>query len=175
MEDHQDRPLVRRNPQAGQGRRSDRDHRDRRFQRRPDIRKGQFTIRANSGNNLHPCYTEKTVELSQDACNQAGITVEGLTGEDAVAFPAEQSEPLTLKVTATYDWTMTVSDESWVTVAPKKGSAGQVIDVALTPTPNTKFETHTSQLTITAGDPDYPENSAEPDHHADPIPAGRFA
>lgn len=126
-----------------------------------DTRKGEFTIRANSGNNLHPCYTEKTVELSQDACNQAGITVEGLTGEDAVAFPAEQSEPLTLKVTATYDWTMTVSDESWVTVSPKKGAAGQAVDVVLTPTPNTKFETHTSQLTITAGDPDYPENSAE--------------
>lgn len=43
-----------------------------------DTRKGEFTIRANSGNNLHPCYTEKTVELSQDACNQAALPLKDL-------------------------------------------------------------------------------------------------
>lgn len=46
-------------------------------------------------------------------------------------------------------------------IAQKKALPDQAVDVVLTPTPNTKFETHTSQLTITAGDPDYPENSAE--------------
>ncbi|WP_295935845.1 BACON domain-containing carbohydrate-binding protein [uncultured Alistipes sp.] len=125
-------------------------------------RDGEFTIKANSGNNLYPSYTEKTIQLKQDACNQAGIVITGLpSDEDVVTFPAEQSDPLTISVTATYDWSMTVTDESWIAVAPKNGKAGVATQVQLTPTPNTEFETHTSQVTISAGDPAYPENSVE--------------
>lgn len=62
-------------------------------------RTGEFTIRANSGNNLHPVYTEYTVELRQDAFRAAGITVEGLT-EDVLTFAAEESAATTLYVTA---------------------------------------------------------------------------
>lgn len=125
-----------------------------------EARTGEFTIRANSGNNLHPCLTEKTVSLSQDAYLQAGILVEG-TEDDALAFQAEDSEPVTLYITASYDWTLKTSDKSWVAVSPESGKAGERTAITVSPTPNTAFEKHTSTVTITAVDPIYPENIAE--------------
>lgn len=69
-------------------------------------RTGEFTIRANSGNHLHPVYTEMTVQLRQDAFNAAGLTVEGIT-DDQMVFMAEESAPTTFYVTGSFDWTIT--------------------------------------------------------------------
>ncbi|WP_418423505.1 BACON domain-containing protein [Alistipes sp.] len=125
-----------------------------------DARTGELTVRANSGNYLHPVYTEKTFSLSQDAYLAAGITVTGID-EDQIAFPADDPEPVVLQVNASYDWTLTVNNETWVTVAPKSGKAGAETTVTVTPKANTENKRNESTLTITAQDPEFSGNSAE--------------
>lgn len=125
-----------------------------------DARTGELTVRANSGNYLHPVYTEKTFSLSQDAYLAAGITVTGID-EDLIAFPADDPEPVVLQVNASYDWTLTVDNETWVTVAPKNGKAGAETTVTVTPKANSENKRNESTLTITAQDPEFSGNSAE--------------
>lgn len=123
------------------------------------VRDGEFTIRANSGNNIHPCLAEKTVSLSQDAYLGAGIVITGLD-ERMLVFEAEDDQPVTFKVNASYDWTLTATDESWVTVTPKSGQADVETQVSITPRANTVNEQHLSTVTITAGDAGFDENTA---------------
>lgn len=125
-----------------------------------EARDGEFTIRANSGNNLHPCLTEKSIPLSQDAYLAAGIVITGLD-ERLLAFEAEDTDPVVFTVEASYDWTLTVENETWLTVAPKSGKAGSAAQVTITPKANTTDERHESKITITAGDAEFGENTAE--------------
>ena len=125
-----------------------------------DTRKGEFTIRANSGNNLHPCLTQKSIPLSQDAYLAAGIVLTGLD-ERLLAFEAEDTDPVVFTVEASYDWTLTVENETWLTVAPKSGKAGSAAEVTITPKANTTDERRESKITITAGDAEFGENTAE--------------
>ena len=125
-----------------------------------EARDGEFTIRANSGNNLHPCLTEKSIPLSQDAYLAAGIVITGLD-ERLLAFEAEDTDPVIFTVEASYDWTLTVENETWLTVAPKSGKAGSAAQVTITPKANTTDERHESKITITAGDAEFGENTAE--------------
>lgn len=125
-----------------------------------EARDGEFTIRANSGNNLHPCLTEKSIPLSQDAYLAAGIVITGLD-ERLLAFEAEDTDPVVFTVETSYDWTLTVENETWLTVAPKSGKAGSAAQVTITPKANTLDERHESKITITAGDAEFGENTAE--------------
>lgn len=125
-----------------------------------EARDGEFTIRANSGNNLHPCLTEKSIPLSQDAYLAAGIVIMGLD-ERLLAFEAEDTDPVVFTVEASYDWTLTVENETWLTVAPKSGKAGSAAQVTITPKANTTDERRESKITITAGDAEFGENTAE--------------
>lgn len=125
-----------------------------------EARDGEFTIRANSGNNLHPCLTEKSIPLSQDAYLAAGIVITGLD-ERLLAFEAEDTDPVVFTVEASYDWTLTVENETWLTVAPKSGKAGSAAQVTITPKANTTDERRESKITITAGDAEFGENTAE--------------
>ena len=125
-----------------------------------EARDGEFTIRANSGNNLHPCLTQKSIPLSQDAYLAAGIVITGLD-ERLLAFEAEDTDPVIFTVEASYDWTLTVENETWLTVAPKSGKAGSAAEVTITPKANTTDERHESKITITAGDAEFGENTAE--------------
>lgn len=125
-----------------------------------EARDGEFTIRANSGNNLHPCLTQKSIPLSQDAYLAAGIVITGLD-ERLLAFEAEDTDPVVFTVEASYDWTLTVENETWLTVAPKSGKAGSAAQVTITPKANTTDERHESKITITAGDAEFGENTAE--------------
>ena len=125
-----------------------------------DARDGEFTIRANSGNNLHPCLTEKSIPLSQDAYLAAGIVITGLE-ERLLAFEAEDTDPVVFTVEASYDWTLTVENDTWLTVAPKSGKAGSAAEVTITPKANTTDERRESKITITAGDAEFGENTAE--------------
>lgn len=125
-----------------------------------EARDGEFTIRANSGNNLHPCLTQKSIPLSQDAYLAAGIVLTGLD-ERLLAFEAEDTDPVIFTVEASYDWTLTVENETWLTVAPKSGKAGSAAQVTITPKANTTDERHESKITITAGDAEFGENTAE--------------
>lgn len=125
-----------------------------------EARDGEFTIRANSGNNLHPCLTEKSIPLSQDAYLAAGIVITGLD-ERLLAFEAEDTDPVVFTVEASYDWTLTVENETWLTVAPKSGKAGSAAQVTITPKANTTDERRESKITITAGDAEFDENTAE--------------
>ena len=125
-----------------------------------EARDGEFTIRANSGNNLHPCLTQKSIPLSQDAYLAAGIVITGLD-ERLLAFEAEDTDPVVFTVEASYDWTLTVENETWLTVAPKSGKAGSAAEVTITPKANTTDERHESKITITAGDAEFGENTAE--------------
>ncbi len=125
-----------------------------------EARDGEFTIRANSGNNLHPCLTEKSIPLSQDAYLAAGIVITGLD-ERLLAFEAEDTDPVVFTVETSYDWTLTVENETWLTVAPKSGKAGSAAQVTITPKANTTDERHESKITITAGDAEFGENTAE--------------
>ena len=125
-----------------------------------EARDGEFTIRANSGNNLHPCLTEKSIPLSQDAYLAAGIVITGLD-ERLLAFEAEDTDPVVFTVEASYDWTLTVENETWLTVAPKSGKAGSAAQVTITPKANTTDERRESKITITAGDAEFGENPAE--------------
>lgn len=125
-----------------------------------EARDGKFTIRANSGNNLHPCLTEKSIPLSQDAYLAAGIVITGLD-ERLLAFEAEDTDPVVFTVETSYDWTLTVENETWLTVAPKSGKAGSAAQVTITPKANTTDERHESKITITAGDAEFGENTAE--------------
>lgn len=124
-----------------------------------EARDGEFTIRANSGNNLHTCLTEKSIPLSQDAYLAAGIVITGLE-ERLLAFEAEDTDPVVFTVEASYDWTLTVENETWLTVAPKSGKAGSAAQVTITPKANTTDERHESKITITAGDAEFGENTA---------------
>lgn len=119
-----------------------------------EARDGEFTIRANSGNNLHPCLTQKSIPLSQDA------VITGLD-ERLLAFEAEDTDPVVFTVEASYDWTLTVENETWLTVAPKSGKAGSAAEVTITPKANTTDERRESKITITAGDAEFGENTAE--------------
>lgn len=125
-----------------------------------EARDGEFTIRANSGNNLHPCLTQKSIPLSQDAYLAAGIMITGLD-ERLLAFEAEDTDPVVFTVEASYDWTLTVENETWLTVAPKSGKAGSAAEVTITPKANTTDERRESKITITAGDAEFGENTAE--------------
>lgn len=125
-----------------------------------EARDGEFTIRANSGNNLHTCLTEKSIPLSQDAYLAAGIVITGLE-ERLLAFEAEDTDPVVFTVEASYDWTLTVENETWLTVAPKSGKAGSAAQVTITPKANTTDERRESKITITAGDAEFGENTAE--------------
>jgi hypothetical protein len=125
-----------------------------------EARDGEFTIRANSGNNLHPCLTQKSIPLSQDAYLAAGIVITGLD-ERLLAFEAEDTDPVVFTVEASYDWTLTVENETWLTVAPKSGKAGSAAEVTITPKANTTDERRESKITITAGDAEFGENTAE--------------
>lgn len=125
-----------------------------------EARDGEFTIRANSGNNLHPCLTEKSIPLSQDAYLAAGIVITGLD-ERLLAFEAEDTDPVVFTVETSYDWTLTVENETWLTVAPKSGKAGSAAQVTITPKANTTDERRESKITITAGDAEFGENTAE--------------
>ncbi len=125
-----------------------------------EARDGEFTIRANSGNNLHPCLTQKSIPLSQDAYLAAGIVLTGLD-ERLLAFEAEDTDPVVFTVEASYDWTLTVENETWLTVAPKSGKAGSAAEVTITPKANTTDERRESKITITAGDAEFGENTAE--------------
>jgi len=125
-----------------------------------EARDGEFTIRANSGNNLHPCLTEKSIPLSQDAYLAAGIVITGLD-ERLLAFEAEDTDPVVFTVEASYDRTLTVENETWLTVAPKSGKAGSAAQVTITPKANTTDERRESKITITAGDAEFGENTAE--------------
>lgn len=125
-----------------------------------EARDGEFTIRANSGNNLHPCLTQKSIPLSQDAYLAAGIVLTGLD-ERLLAFEAEDTDPVIFTVEASYDWTLTVENETWLTVAPKSGKAGSAAEVTITPKANTTDERRESKITITAGDAEFGENTAE--------------
>lgn len=125
-----------------------------------EARDGEFTIRANSGNNLHPCLTQKSIPLSQDAYLAAGIVLTGLD-ERLLAFEAEDTDPVVFAVEASYDWTLTVENETWLTVAPKSGKAGSAAEVTITPKANTTDERRESKITITAGDAEFGENTAE--------------
>lgn len=125
-----------------------------------EARDGEFTIRANSGNNLHPCLTQKSIPLSQDAYLAAGIVITGLD-ERLLAFEAEDTDPVVFTVETSYDWTLTVENETWLTVAPKSGKAGSAAQVTITPKANTTDERHESKITITAGDAEFGENTAE--------------
>lgn len=125
-----------------------------------EARDGEFTIRANSGNNLHPCLTEKSIPLSQDAYLAAGIVITGLD-ERLLAFEAEDTDPVVFTVEASYDWTLTVENDTWLTVAPKSGKAGSAAEVTITPKANTTDERRESKITITAGDAEFGENTAE--------------
>jgi len=125
-----------------------------------EARDGEFTIRANSGNNLHPCLTQKSIPLSQDAYLAAGIVLTGLD-ERLLAFEAEDTDPVVFTVEASYDWTLTVENETWLTVAPKSGKAGSAAQVTITPKANTTDERRESKITITAGDAEFGENTAE--------------
>lgn len=125
-----------------------------------EARDGEFTIRANSGNNLHPCLTEKSIPLSQDAYLAAGIVITGLD-ERLLAFEAEDTDPVVFTVEASYDWTLTVENGTWLTVAPKSGKAGSAAQVTITPKANTTDERRESKITITAGDAEFGENTAE--------------
>lgn len=125
-----------------------------------EARDGEFTIRANSGNNLHPCLTQKSIPLSQDAYLAAGIVITGLD-ERLLAFEAEDTDPVIFTVEASYDWTLTVENETWLTVAPKSGKAGSAAEVTITPKANTTDERRESKITITAGDAEFGENTAE--------------
>ena len=125
-----------------------------------EARDGEFTIRANSGNNLHPCLTEKSIPLSQDAYLAAGIVITGLD-ERLLAFEAEDTDPVVFTVEASYDWTLTVENETWLTAPPKSGKAGSAAEVTITPKANTTDERRESKITITAGDAEFGENTAE--------------
>lgn len=125
-----------------------------------EARDGEFTIRANSGNNLHPCLTQKSIPLSQDAYLAAGIVITGLD-ERLLAFEAEDTDPVIFTVEASYDWTLTVENETWLTVAPKSGKAGSAAEVTITPKANTTDERRESKITITACDAEFGENTAE--------------
>lgn len=125
-----------------------------------EARDGEFTIRANSGNNLHPCLTQKSIPLSQDAYLAAGIVLTGLD-ERLLAFEAEDTDPVVFTVEASYDWTLTVENDAWLTVAPKSGKAGSAAEVTITPKANTTDERRESKITITAGDAEFGENTAE--------------
>ena len=128
-----------------------------------DARTGEFTIRANSGSYRYPCITEKTVRLSQDTYLGAGFEIKGLEDytDNVVSFPADDPKAMTFSVTASYDWTMTVSDDTWVSVSPRQGTAGQQTTVTVTPTPNTTKEPKSSELTLVCFDPINEANKSE--------------
>ena len=128
-----------------------------------EARTGEFTIRANSGNFRYPCIAEQTVHLTQDAFRSAGISISGLESyrDRIVDFPADKPQPVTFSVTASYDWSIEVSDASWVAVTPLKGGAGYPVQVTVAPTANTTREARSSELTIVCFDPENPENRSE--------------
>lgn len=123
-------------------------------------REGEITITANSGTVLHPCLTTHTIKVSQKLYTGAEFDVEGVE-DDKITFEAADVDPVKFKVRGSFDWTLAVDDESWVTVAPKSGKAGQQVEVTVTPkAANTSPEANEAVINMVCFDPEHTSNSA---------------
>ena len=125
-----------------------------------EARQGQLTITANSGNNLKPCLSTETVAVIQDGYLDAGIAIDGLDS-DVISLLSDDTDPVVFTVMAAYDWNISLTDASWLSISPLTGRAGENIEVIIKPTLNSTPDKRTSILTISSFDPSYPENSDE--------------
>lgn len=123
-------------------------------------RTGNVTVVANAGTFKHPVTTEYTFALTQTAYHSTEFVVNGVE-ENAIAFPAKETEIFTFTVENAYDWTMTADNETWYSVAPKAGKAGEVVTVTVTPKDNDTDQANEGTLTFSAKDPENPANASE--------------
>ncbi len=123
-------------------------------------RTGKVTVVANAGTFKHPVTTEYSFALTQTAYHSTEFIVNGVT-DNAVAFPAKETEAFAFTVENAYDWTMTAENETWYTATPKAGKAGEVVTVTVTPKDNDTDKVNEGTLTFSAKDPENPANSAE--------------
>lgn len=123
-------------------------------------RTGNVTVVANAGTFKHPVTTEYTFSLTQTAYHSTEFVVNGVE-ENAIAFPAKETEIFTFTVENAYDWTMTAENETWYSVAPKAGKAGEVVTITVTPKDNDTDQANQGALTFSAKDPENPANSSE--------------
>ena len=100
-------------------------------------------------------------DLNTAEARTGEFTIRANSGNFRYPCIAEQTVHLTLSVPASYDWTIEVSDASWVAVTPLKGGAGYPVQVTIAPTANTTREARSSELAIVCFDPENPENRSE--------------
>lgn len=123
-------------------------------------RTGNVTVVANAGTFKHPVTAEYAFSLTQTAYHSTEFIVNGLT-DNAIAFPAKETEAFTFTVENAYAWTMTAENETWYTATPKAGKAGEVVTVTVTPKDNDTDQANEGKLTFSAKDPENPANAAE--------------
>lgn len=123
-------------------------------------RTGNVTVVANAGTFKHPVTTEYAFSLTQTAYHSTEFVVNGVE-QNAIAFPAKETEIFTFTVENAYDWTMTAENETWYTVTPKAGKAGEVVTVTVTPKDNDTDKANEGKLTFSAKDVDNPANASE--------------
>lgn len=123
-------------------------------------RAGKVTVVANAGTFKHPVTTEYAFSLTQTGYHSTEFIVNGLT-DNAIAFPAKETEAFAFTVENAYDWTMTAENETWYTVTPKAGKAGEVVTVTVTPKDNETDQTNEGTLTFSAKDAENPDNASE--------------
>lgn len=123
-------------------------------------RTGNVTVVANAGTFKHPVTAEYSFALTQTAFHSTEFVVNGVEG-NAFAFPAKDTQAVAFTVENAYNWTMTAENETWYTVAPKAGKAGETVTVTVTPKDNDTDQANEGKLTFSAEDPENPVNSSE--------------
>jgi len=89
------------------------------------------------------------VALSACQGDDGGSAV-NFTSSTVMELPSVASQQSTVSFTATADWTVTLLSD-WVSVSPRRGSAGSHTLTLTTASTNRTKTTRTAQLTITAG------------------------
>lgn len=124
-------------------------------------RVGQFTVTANSGSFLKKCLTEVTYDVRQTAYKSAGISISGLEDFN-ILYPADSPTPTTFSLLASYDWTVSLSDNSWVSASPMQGSGGATpTNITITPKANSAQTPNASTMEIVCTDNQNPMNTAK--------------
>ena len=110
-----------------------------------EARTGHILIKVNGE-------TIETVTVKQEAGAPASFDIQGLN-DNAVtlaADPASSEASVTFTVTGTHDWTASVpSGETWYTVSPLEGAAGQAVEVTVSAAEKNEGAARNGSFTLT--------------------------
>lgn len=124
-----------------------------------EAREGSFTITANSGSFLNPCLTQVEMLVKQSGYKSASLVLSQLPANKVFLFSATSPETYPFSVLGSHNWTITPSDESWITLSTQSGVAHQETLVTVTAHENSLAQERSATLILNCVDPLNPNNA----------------